>query len=382
MCRPARLPAARARALSAALTYIAPRMAADVAQEIRFTRVGAHSVAFATAGSGPPLLVPGSWIGHLELDWSLPGVPEFITALAGAHTVIRYDRLGIGLSDREVTHDDRLASARELATVRAILGELQIAGPIDVLGISASGATGVALAASEPALVHRMVLFGAAANGEDIASPELRGALLATVRAHWGAGSRALSDIWLPDADWSLREAFTTLQREAATPEAAAAGLAAIYATDVRPLLPAVRAPTLVLHRRDDRAIPFSQGREIARLLPGARLVALDGAMHPPWLGDRTAVQREIAAFLGPAPSASGDREPAAPPAGATGDTLSPRKQEVLRLVAEGLNDGEIAERLVVSPHTVHRHVANIRTKLRQPSRAAAAAHAARHGMI
>lgn len=77
------------------------------------------------------------------------------------------------------------------------------------------------------------------------------------------------------------------------------------------------------------------------------------------------------------------DRPIVAPPRPVpTDDTLSAREREVLRLVAEGLSDSEIADRLVVSPHTVDRHVANIRAKLGQPSRAAAAAQAARHGMI
>jgi len=61
---------------------------------------------------------------------------------------------------------------------------------------------------------------------------------------------------------------------------------------------------------------------------------------------------------------------------------LTAREREVLRLIADGLSDEAIAERLVLSPHTVHRHVANIRSKLRQPSRAAAAAQAIRDGLI
>ncbi len=358
-------------------------MAADVAQEIRFTRVGAHSVAFATAGSGPPLLVPGAWIGHLELDWALPQLPEFVSGLARTHTVIRYDRLGIGLSDRDVEPDDRLGSARELATIRAILTQLSIDQPVDVLGVSAGGATAVTLAATEPGRVRRMALYGVCVDGRAVAPQELREALVATVRAHWGVGSRALADVWLPDADPALREGFATLQRAAATPESAAAGLQAIYDTDLTDTLAGVRAPAIVLHRRHDRAVPFGQGRNLAALLPDARLVALEGAMHPPWLEDYGAVLREIRGFL--APDAEPAPVPAPPPAPApevTDETLSAREREVLRLVAEGLNDGEIAERLIVSPHTVHRHVANIRAKLRQPSRAAAAAHAARHGMI
>ena len=98
-----------------------------------------------------------------------------------------------------------------------------------------------------------------------------------------------------------------------------------------------------------------------------ARLIALDGEIHLPWLGDSAAV---LAALGEPAPAPVAE------------GPLSEREREVLRLVADGLGDAEIAERLVVSPHTVHRHVANIRTKLGQPSRAAAVAYAARRNMI
>jgi DNA-binding CsgD family transcriptional regulator len=180
-----------------------------------------------------------------------------------------------------------------------------------------------------------------------------------------------LADVWLPGADADTRDRFARLQRAAATPEVAAAMLDAVYRTDVRELLPQVRAPALVLHRRGDRAMPFAQGRELAALLPDARLVALDGELHPPWLGDSDAVLAAVRAFLAPRRTA--------PP---SDDPLTPREAEVLQLVAEGLSDAEIAGRLIVSPHTVHRHVANIRTKLGQPSRAAAAAYAARRGLI
>ena len=198
--------------------------------------------------------------------------------------------------------------------------------------------------------------------------------MVATVRAHWGAGARLLADVWIPGADADTRERFARLQRAAAEPEAAAAMLETVYATDMRPVLPAVREPALVVHRREDRAMPFAQGRELASQLPQARLVALDGDLHPPWLGDSDAALGALTTFLdahhptGSAPSA--DRP------------LSDREREVLRLVADGLSDAEIARTLILSPHTVHRHVANIRTKLGQPSRAAAAAYAVSAGLI
>jgi DNA-binding NarL/FixJ family response regulator len=146
------------------------------------------------------------------------------------------------------------------------------------------------------------------------------------------------------------------------------------FATDVRETLAEVRVPTLVVHRRRDRAIRLAAGEQLAALIPNAELVVLEGDAHLPWHGDMDDVLRAIAPFLGvPAPPPAPSAEVAA---------LSERERDVLRLVAEGLSDADIGERLVLSPHTVHRHVANIRRKLGLHSRAAAAAHAARAGIV
>jgi DNA-binding CsgD family transcriptional regulator len=123
--------------------------------------------------------------------------------------------------------------------------------------------------------------------------------------------------------------------------------------------------------------VPFEAGREIATLVPGARFRPLAGAVHPPWRGDTGAVLSAMSDFirLGLYPI-----EPFRPEA--EGPALSERELEVLRLVADGMSNEEIADQLGLSPHTVHRHVANVRAKLGQPSRGAAAAAAIRAGLI
>jgi pimeloyl-ACP methyl ester carboxylesterase/DNA-binding CsgD family transcriptional regulator len=352
---------------------VSPVAQRDLEQEIRFCTVGDARVAYATVGTGPTLMLPALWISHLELEWGFDEFRAFIVALARRRTVIRYDRIGTGLSDRASAAPDLTVEA-EVRTIEAVADALGL-GQLSMLGISWGGCTAAAFAARHPERVRCLAVVGACAQGERIAAPPLREAMLATVRAHWGAGSRLLTDVWLPGADAHTRERFAQLQRAAATAELAAAALDAVYRTDVRDVLPQVRAPALVVHRREDRAMPFANGRELAALLPQARLVALDGDLHPPWLGDSAAVVAALTAFL--------DAHDPASAAPATDDgPLSDREREVLRLVADGLSDTEIARRLIVSPHTVHRHVANIRSKLRQPSRAAAVAYAAREGMI
>jgi DNA-binding NarL/FixJ family response regulator len=130
--------------------------------------------------------------------------------------------------------------------------------------------------------------------------------------------------------------------------------------------------PALVLHRRGDRTVPISHGRELAARLPNARFVALNGDSHLPWMDDRRALRRALVGFLGDdsLPEANGD------------SPLSARETEVLRLVAAGLSNREIASSLVLSEHTVHRHVANVLRKLDRSSRAAAAAYATRAGYV
>jgi pimeloyl-ACP methyl ester carboxylesterase/DNA-binding CsgD family transcriptional regulator len=340
-------------------------------QQIRFCDADGGRIAYATVGSGPALLLPALWISHLELEWSFEEFRAFIGALALRRTVIRYDRLGTGLSDRPAGGPEVSVEA-EVRTVAALVDALELE-QLSLLGISWGGCTAAAFAAHDPERVRSVALVGAFKDGSRIAPARLREAMAATVRAHWGAGSRMLADVWVPGADAHTRERFAELQRAAASPEVAASMLEAVYATKMRDILPRVPVPALVVHRREDRAMPFEQGRELAARLPQARLVALEGDLHPPWLGDSDGVLGALTTFLDA-------HHPVR--AGAAEGPLSGREREVLQLVADGLSDAEIARRLIVSPHTVHRHVANIRTKLGQPSRAAAAAYAAREGLI
>jgi DNA-binding CsgD family transcriptional regulator len=184
-----------------------------------------------------------------------------------------------------------------------------------------------------------------------------------------------LAEIFLGEASGVEQERFARCQRAAASPEIAAALLELIYRNDVRAELEHVRVPTLVVHRRADRAIPFHLGRELAAGIAGATLIPLDGGAHFPWAGDAQSVARALRSVLAPEVPARVAGEPAEV-------LLSGREREVLALVARGLSDREVAEQLVLSHHTVHRHVANIRHKLGRGSRAAAVAEAARLGLL
>ena len=343
-----------------------------------FLRFDGHRVAYATLGDGPALLLPAWWVSHVTQDWEgqAQGAAfrTFMETLATKYRVVRYDRIGTGLSDR-----DRPASTLtleyEVELLEALVDHVTD-GPVTLFGISCGGPTSVAYTVRNPARVDRLVIYGSYACGLELGPPGAREALVGLVRSAWGVGSRTLTDIFAPGMNAADRDAFVEYQRSAAKAGTAADLLQLTYEYDVRDLLPTIEVPTLVVHRAGDRAIPVSGGRELAALIHGAQLVVLDGDAHLLWHSSPEDVLIAVAEFLGlPAPVRSASE--------ATGiDELSGREREILGLVAEGLSDAEIAKQLVLSPHTVHRHVANIRRKLGLRSRSAAAAVAARAGLV
>lgn len=338
-------------------------------QVVRHTQVGERTVAWSSVGSGSPLVIGGWWASHLALNWEDRAFQKFVHALARKHTVIRYDRPGTGLSDRD--RPPPVSLGEEVAVLAGLLERIDHPR-VSVLGASAGSAVAAAYAARDPDRVDRLVLYGSCARGADIASPSARELMVSIVESQWGLGARVLADVFLPNATASEREDFARFQRRSASREAASKALRAVYELDSTAYLSRVRVPTLVLHRRDDRAIPFALGREVADTGPGATFVELDGEDHFPWLGDSLAVVDAIERFLDGRPQRSLAEQH-------TKAALTDREREVLTLVAQGLTDAQIADRLVFSAHTVHRHVANARAKLGVPSRAAAAAWVLTH---
>jgi pimeloyl-ACP methyl ester carboxylesterase/DNA-binding CsgD family transcriptional regulator len=307
-------------------------------------------------------------VSHLEEEWSDPAARAFFEALAATQRVVRYDRLGAGLSDRTLPGPP--SPELEARQLEAVLDELG-GEPVTLFACSCAGLASARVAAASPERVAKLVFFGAYASRDDIPDPTRR-SIVDFVRVNWQLAAQMLAGLFVPHASGDEIVALSRYQRHAADADVAAAFLELDLTSDVRPLLPKLTMPTLVLHRRGDRTVPIGRGRELASLLPNARFVALSGDSHLPFMDDQRDLQRALAGFLGEG----------APP-GTNGDSpLSPRETEVLRLVAAGLSNREIASSLVLSEHTVHRHVANILRKLSQSSRAAAAAQATRSGII
>jgi pimeloyl-ACP methyl ester carboxylesterase len=263
---------------------------------VRFFRDrGGHRVAYSEQGQGPRLVLPAWWVSHLERDADNPAYRRFFDALAAHFRVVRYDRLGVGLSDR-VPRPFTLDT--ELEHLGALVEHLA-ADRVHLFGLSCGGPTALAFATRHPARVDKMVLYGSYLEGRKLSPDKVKHALVALVRAHWGLGSRTLTDIFYPGADAAVQRAFRTLQREASDAETAARLLELTYALDASPFVAQVTASVLVLHRRDDRAIAYPHGRELAARLSGARFVTLDGSIHMPWEGDAQPIVDAVVAFAG-----------------------------------------------------------------------------------
>jgi DNA-binding NarL/FixJ family response regulator len=200
--------------------------------------------------------------------------------------------------------------------------------------------------------------------------------MVSLIRMGWGrnepAFRRLFTTLFIPDASVEQMEWFDELQRVTTDPETAVRIRHARNHDDVREEAARLTVPTLVASMRNDALVPFSEGRLLATLIPRARFVALESRNHilladePAW-ADFLA---ELRAFVG------GDERPAV----ATDDLpdLSTRELEVLALVADGLSNEQIAERLYLSVRTVERHLSNVYAKLRVTGKAARAAAAAR----
>jgi len=254
-----------------------------------------EEIAYATVGSGPVLVLAAWWTSHLELDWQNEELRDFILILAEDHTVVRYDRPGVGMSGRGERTYDLATESGYLETVIDAVG----ADRVDLFGISCGGPPCIDLAARRPNLINRLVFFGSYADGNRISTPSTRKAVRDLVVANWGLGSNALTSVFLPDSDAVTARRFSASQRHTTSADVAASLLQLTFDMDVSAIAPAIGQPALVIHREHDRVVELALGTELADLLPGAELRVHEGRTHHPWAENGSVVAHEVAEFLG-----------------------------------------------------------------------------------
>ena len=278
---------------------------AKMKQEIKYCRTpGGVRLAYAIAGSGPPLVKSANWLNHLEYDWESPIWRHVVRGLALDHTLIRYDARGNGMSDWDVEKLSLNAWVRDLETVVDAAG----VDRFPLLGMSQGCAVSIAYVVRHPEKVSHLILYGGFAVGAAKRSPsekELRNAMTTLMRLGWGSDNPAFRQMFtaqfMPGATQEQADFFNELQRRTTSPECAARYFEVVGEVDVTELLGKVTTPTLVMHVRGDARVPFEAGRQMASGIPGARFVALQGQNHL-FLENEPATHRffeEIKLFLG-----------------------------------------------------------------------------------
>jgi len=269
--------------------------------ETRYARSGDVNIAYQVLGNGPPdlVVVPG-WVSNIDVFWEEPPLARFLTRLSTFSRLILFDKRGTGLSDRvadmpplEVRMDDVRAVMDDVGSDRAAL-----------FGYSEGGAMSALFAATYPGRTSALIMNAAFARrtwapdhpwGRTQAQTE---AYLEQLRREWG-GPVAL-DARAPSMaqDEGSRQWWARWLRSSASPGAAEALVRMNAEIDIRPVLSAIRVPTLLLHSINDRSIDVATSRYMAERIPDAKLVELTGIDHVPWGCDATTILDEIEEFL------------------------------------------------------------------------------------
>ncbi len=345
----------------------------SVAPRIGYCRVAdGAQVAYATAGEGPALVLTPGWLSHVERLWTHPSAASTLARLSERHRFIWYDRIGGGLSDRSRVTTGMVDDLAQLEAVLAATGVERAS----IIGYSAGGPVATLFAAAHPERVEHLVLCATYARGSDLSSQEHHDGLVAIIVNNWNLATLAMSSLFLPNGSSDDLSWFSAFQREAADPEMAVALLELMRTHDVRDELARLDVPTTVLTNRHDPAAHPDLSRQVARLVPGARLHVLEGSEHDPFIRDSGDLVDAILAAVDGRPFT-----PTPPPATSTVD-LTRRETEVLTLLALGASNKDIARDLGVRPSTVERHVTNLYRKLGAKGRADAAVHAVARGLV
>jgi pimeloyl-ACP methyl ester carboxylesterase/class 3 adenylate cyclase len=277
---------------------------------IRYARSGDVNVAFQVTGGGPlDLVLVSGFVSHLEYDWQHPSSARLLERLSSFARLIRFDKRGTGLSDRAVGLPDFETRMDDVRAVMDAAGSDRAA----LFGYSEGGPLAILFTATYPQRVRALVLYGTYAKRSEpetdypwCETAEERAGYAAAIEREWGV--EADLSRMAPTADESLARWWMARARAAASPGSARDLVVMNSQADVRDVLPAVRAPTLVIHRTGDRDARVEEGRYIAANIPGARFVELPGDTHVPfWRPDD--VVDEIEEFLtGVRPTHVGDR--------------------------------------------------------------------------
>ncbi|MEO6029628.1 MAG: alpha/beta hydrolase [Candidatus Binatia bacterium] len=282
-------------------------------------------IAFSTDGTGTPLVyMPPIPLRHVELEWHLPEDRRWLERIGRGRRLIRYDPRGLGLSERHAADWSLDGLVRDLAAVvdaavdtgmdatSAAVDDATSTERVALFACVNTAPIALAYAVRHPERVSHLLLWCAVARMADALSPQML-TLFDLAERDWQLFTEAMANQMV---GWSTGEPahrYAEFLRACVTPESGRALVAGLRAADVTDLLPQVRTPTLVVHRRGVSSVPVARATELAARIPGARLAILDGDVMRPGAGDVEAAAHAVDQFLG---DASRDVTPATAPTG------------------------------------------------------------------
>ena len=269
-----------------------------------FTTSDGVRIAYNVAGRGPVLVRTIHWLNHLDFEWKTPLQARWLSEIMRHNTLVRYDQRGSGLSDWNVSDFSFERTVQDFEELVDAAGLEKFS----ILGGCQGAAVGIAYAVRHPKRVTKLIINGTFANGWPAPGPgaqEQLEAMLTLIRSGWGRDNPAFRQLWTtlfrPDADLAEAAWLNELQRISSSPENAARMMAEFPNIRVLDMLPEISCPTLVLHSREDGAVPVQEGKLIAARIRGSRFVELPSRSHMVAPGDAGWEQlvQEISAFIG-----------------------------------------------------------------------------------
>ena len=330
-------------------------------QPVRFARSpDGTALAWTKSGTGLPLVRAANWLTHLEYDRSSPIWLHWTTFFESNFNYLRYDERGCGMSDRTVRNLTVDCWTDDLV---AVIDAADMPHPCALLGVSQGSAAAIAYACRYPERVSHLILYGAYARGANHRGDKDMYRAIVEIFSHgWGENNPAFHEVFtsrfIPDGTAEQRLWYNELCQKTLSPATGAQLLAARAEVDINQLLAQVKVPTLVIHARDDRVVPLSEGEHLARNIAGANFAVLEGRNHilqedeEAW-GEFRHLMRDFVGLTDVG----------------TQDNLTDREKEILRHICMAKSNKQIAMDLDLNEKTVRNHASNIFAKVGVQSR-------------
>ena len=275
----------------------------DTRPATQYVQNGDVNIAYQVVGEGDiDIVFVMGWVSHLEYFWEEPHFASFLNRLASFSRLILFDKRGTGLSDR-VPLSELPTLEQRMEDVHAVMNAVGSERAV-LIGVSEGGPMCSLFAATYPERTAALVMIGTYAKrirDDDYpwgVSAEDREKFFDMMRHDWGQPVGVEERAPSLAEDEAFREWWATYLRMGASPGAAVALTKMNAEIDVRNVLPSVRVPTLVIHRKGDLCLKVEEGRYVASLIPGSKYLELDGIDHLPFVGDQNEILDQVEEFL------------------------------------------------------------------------------------